>query len=86
MSNYMSQEEREEIMKLHRKGVPQKDIAAQFGRAKSSVCYIVKHGHERKIWNRGRATGPVEAKPMETLDLSSLPDNILFKHSKEYCF
>ena len=82
----MTPEEHAEIMKLHEKGIPQKDIAKQFGRAFSSISYIINHGHEREIWNRRKTTGPVELKPIETIDLSSLPDNILFKHTREYSF
>lgn len=86
MSRFMSSEEHLQIMALHEKGVPQKEIAAQMGRACSSICYIIKHGHERSLGHKNKVKRHYEYQPIETVDLASLPDDVLFKHSREYSF
>jgi transposase-like protein len=42
MSRYMSPEEKEEILRLYHSGVQQKIIAAQFGKACSSINHFIK--------------------------------------------
>lgn len=47
MARNMSPEEKEEILRLYHSGVQQKIIAAQFGKAPSSVNHFIKQELEK---------------------------------------
>ena len=47
----------------------------------TTVYYILKEANRnRKLKGVAKKSEPT------TVDLSSLPDNVLFKHSREFCF
>jgi len=74
--------EMEDIKYLKSQGLMQKDIAKKIGRSNSVVCMALKQLGQ---WE-GKQPRYKEPQPFQTVDLSSLPDNVLFKHSREFCF
>jgi len=74
--------EMEDIKFLKAQGLMQKDIAKKIGRSNSVVCMALKQLGE----SEGRPPRYKEPQPIETIDLSKLPDNVLFRHTREFCF
>jgi IS30 family transposase len=84
MGRYLPASDHAIIRQLHRDGVPQIEIAKRFHRAPSSISWIIKHPEARTLeQHRAKKTKGVHWKELEEIDLSCLPDNILFQHSKE---
>ncbi len=70
------------IKYLKSKGLMQKDIAKKIGRSNSVVCMAFKQLAE----SEGLQPRYKEPDPVKTIDLSKLPDTVLFKHTREFCF
>jgi len=84
MGRYMTEAEHKEIRELWAAGVPQKEIAKRFGKAPSSICWIIKTPTARTAeQNRSRRIKSIVLTELEEVELSCLPDHILFQHSKE---
>ena len=84
MGRYMTEAEHKEIRQLAAAGVPQKEIAKRFGKAPSSICWIIKTPNARTAeQNRSRRIKSIVLTELQEEDLSCLPDNILFQHTKE---
>jgi len=82
MGKYLTVEERLRVLELKKEGLKQKDIAKAIGRSPSAVCYLIHKGADKVLRMKVDAAVPQRIKdpfrPKDT-DLSSLPDNILFK-------
>jgi IS30 family transposase len=82
---YLSPEEHAEIHRLHAEKVSQQMIARKFGICEATVSNIV-HGRSRPrkppLYRRVTSTPP---EPQEQ-DFSQLPDDVLFKHVREWDF
>lgn len=70
----MSPEEKEEILALFKSGMQQKEIAKKFKRSPSAVNFFLNHRNDEKI------------KELQTSELSSLPDTVMFSHLDYYKF
>jgi IS30 family transposase len=85
LNRRLTDDEYENIRRLHAKGLQQKVIAERIDRSCSVVCMALKHLAEMD-------GTPVEKRtykdipPIVDVDLSKLPDTVLFKHSREFCF
>ena len=85
LNRRLTDEDYENIKHLHAEGLQQKDIAERIGRSPSVVCVALQHIADSE--GRPPAT-KVHKEPVkrEDVDLSKLPDTVLFKHSREFCF
>jgi IS30 family transposase len=81
----ITDEEFSEILKLSDEGMVSKDIAKKTGRARSSIDHMILHRNTYKVVKK-KIYKPIVLVEREEVDLSSLPDNVLFEHSKEYAF
>jgi transposase-like protein len=72
--NYLTEKEKEDMLALYAKGAKINAIAKQFGRATSSVNYLV---HAGKEGYKGHTLPD---------NLETLPDTVLFRHTKDYSF
>lgn len=85
LNRRLSDEDYETIRFLHSKGLKQKEIAEAIDRSPSVVCVALQHLGEMD--GRPPATRVhKEPSKIEDVDLSKLPDTVLFKHSREFCF
>jgi len=85
LNKRLTDEEYETIRQLAATDMAQRLIALKIGRSCSVVCMALKQLAEKE----GRPPAPRRYKdvaPMESIDLSKLPDTVLFKHSREFCF
>jgi hypothetical protein len=85
----VSLQEYEEINKLWEGGMKQKDIAALKDRSTGTICYIINRTQRARLVKRMNKKDIVyinktEYHELEEMDLSKLPDTVLFQHSKEY--
>jgi len=89
MGKQLTLKEYDEINRLHKTGMKQKDIAKIFGKAISTISEIVKQNGRVKFKKDGSVAicgEVVERRELMEEDLSSLPDNILFKHDNSFIF
>ena len=80
---FLTLEERDKILELEAQGVPRKEIAKLVGRSQSAICYVINRPPNRpmRFSRPGDQPIPIEdAKRVEEVDLSQLPDNIKFRH------
>ena len=87
MSHFLSTEEKDLIYKLYNSGMMQKEIAARVGKTPVTVCKALKPlkkevtSHQRQTVEKG-----IECHEIKDEDLSTLPDNVLFKHDRTFIF
>ncbi len=82
MSKKISEAEFEVIKSEIKKGTPQKVIAEIIDRAPSTVFWAIRTLKEKDPSYAMRVA--IGVKDVEEVDFSSLPDNVLFVHSKTY--
>jgi len=81
MGKYLTLEERNLVVKLHKEGIPQKDIAKLMGRSTGAICYLVNHAKDKKEFIPYKHKTP-NAERVKEMDLASLPDTKIFKHER----
>lgn len=84
MRKYLTVEERLKVIDLSEEGMAQKDIAKSIGRSNSLVSHLINSGRDKVMRMRVYANSPERKennniKPVEEVELSSLPDSVLFK-------
>jgi hypothetical protein len=81
MNKRLTKEEIQKINELWDQGMYQKDIGALFGRCQGTICNVVNRPERKR--RKIELSPPVEKTfPMipQNEDLSSLPDNAIFRH------
>lgn len=83
----LTQDDYDEINRLHKSGLSQKEIAAKYEVSTSTICSVV-NGKSKprniKYHGKGSTRGPAEMQVLIPEDYASLPDNVLFRHSSHY--
>ena len=79
-------EDSKKICELYLEGKTQQQIAFVIGRSRSTVRHILNRSPElgANIPKYLKSVDITDNKERDGVDLSSLPDDILFEHSKEY--
>lgn len=85
----LTAEEQQKIVDMWNGPYSQKEIAVALDRSTGCITSVIKRitaGGEIKdrTPKREEKIGKVQYHELETQDLSSLPDTVLFKHSKEF--
>lgn len=87
-NKHITQEEWDKIHALRAEGKSQSKIAAEVGRCKATVNWVLNG--DKPDFNKKKAITTRECKyelvEVEEQDLSSLPNDVLFKHSREFIF
>ena len=89
MGKQLTLKEYNEINQLRKEGMKIADIAIVSGKAQSTICEIIKQGGRVKFKKDGQpiiVDKGLEYCPIDELDLSSLPDTVLFKHDNSFIF
>lgn len=85
MRHFLTPERYLQINELFALGISKKEIAKTMGCAPSTICDVINNPQRKSSMEKRYyfPKKPAELREYEEMDLSCLPDNVLFQHSKD---